>query len=186
MVILKKYKLEVKLLLVIIFIFYFLPINVYLVGDIDSANFSNLLYIINPITLFICSVIDGRYRSNFYILPIIAAGLFIPLSFTIYQNHYLWLFFIYLAIGICGGMLGCWCADKEDVRKSFKKAIGIMCVIAAIFSIIFTIANFVIISCVNNTCDYLDIFSVENIEMAIFIVVCIILGRYCFKKKKKD
>ena len=76
MVILKKYKLEVKLLLVIIFIFYFLPINVYLVGDIDSANFSNLLYIINPITLFICSVIDGRYRSNFYILPITSANLF--------------------------------------------------------------------------------------------------------------
>lgn len=182
----KKYSLEIKMLLVAVIVLYVLPINIYFISDFNSGNYSNLLYVINPIAFFLISIVEGSRRNNFYVFPLVLSSLYIPLTFTIYPSKYLSLFFLYLVISLVGGLFGVWMSDKEDVRKSFKKAVGIMCVIGAIFAFALTIVDFIFKYCKNGICEYQSIFSLANIEIIIFIIICFFLGRYCLKKKKKD
>lgn len=182
----KKYKFEIVLLVIIFVILYCFPINIYLTSDFLHADLSNLLYIINPFTYFICSIIEARHSNNFYIFPIIISCLFIPLAFTIYKSSYLSLFFLYLGIALIGGLFGYWCKNNDEARKSLKKALGIMCIIAGIFTFLATVISYIFKYYEVGSLNFKNIFNLINIETYIFIIICFILGRYCLRKKKKE
>ena len=114
----KKYRTKFYLFVFLMFILYFFSINEFMFKNIDIVN---ILFVIYPISFFIISTIEARYSGNFYVFPIVSSIFYIPLAFTIYDISYLACFFIYLFIGLLGGLFGLWCHDNEEVRKSFKK-----------------------------------------------------------------
>ena len=164
------------------FILYFFPINGFMFHKVDL---NNILYIIYPISYFICCTIEARHSGNFYIFPILTSIFYIPLAFTIFDISYLPCFFIYLVAGLVGGLFGYWCNTNDEVRKSFKKALGVVSVIAVIFTVLAQIINIAYNECFNYYCEISDFITASSIQSVIIVVLLIILAIYCLKKKKK-
>lgn len=180
----KKYKNDFILLIIVFIVLYFLPINVYLTTDSMSANYNTLIFVINPLTIFCSSAIHSRYGRPLFVFPVIYSILYLPLVFTIYSVSYLYCFFIYLIVGLIGGFLGFWFNDKEDVVKSFKKAIGICAIVFSIFAFLVSILD-IIAQCNRAYCNYFYNLTVGNLNTYICIVIMILLSIRCLKKKKK-
>ena len=178
----KKYRNKFYLFVILIFILYFFPINGYMFKNIDIMN---ILFVIYPLSYFITSMIEARYSGNFYIFPIITSIFYIPLTFTIFSTSYLPCFFIYLIAGLLGGLFGYWCYSNEEVRKSFKKAIGIVSIIGTIFASIAYILNIFLYKCLDYYCTIADFFTASSLQSIVAIILLIVLAWFCFRKKKK-
>ena len=182
MCILKKYKIELELFIILMFILYFLPINGYMFKELDI---SNILFVIYPISYFLCATIEGKHSGNFYIFPIISSIFYIPLAFTIFETTYLPCYFIYLFIGLLGGLFGVWCHNNEELRKSFKKALGVLSIVAIIFIVLFNIIYIFFYECANYYCEISDFLNASTIQTILVIALLVLLAVYCFRKKKK-
>ncbi len=178
----KKYKIQLKLFFILIFILYFLPINGFMFKKLDVAN---LLFVIYPIAFFLTSTIESRHSGNFYVFPIATSIFYIPLAFTVFEVNYLPCYFLYIFIALLGGLFGLWCHNNEDLRKSFKKAVGIISVISIIFIILFNLIYIIMDKCINYYCTIEDFINASTIQTLITIGLLVILAIYCFKKKKK-
>ncbi len=178
----KKYKIELKLFIILMFILYFLPINSYMFNKLDMAN---LVYVIYPISFFITSAIESRHSGNFYIFPILSTIFYIPLAFTVFDTSYLPCYFIYIAIALLGGLFGLWCYSNEELRKSFKKAIGVVSIISIIFIVLYNLIYIFMDKCRDYYCEFKDFFNATTIQNIFIIALLLILAIYCFKKKKK-
>lgn len=182
---LKEYKKDLVVALVVLIVLYVLPLNVYFTNEIGTADYTNLVFVINPITIFIASVIHSRYGRPFFIMPIFYSALFLPLVFALFAQSYLYCVFIYVGAGILGGLLGFWFHDKADVVKSLKKAVGISSIVFSIFAFLVSIID-KIVNCLDNSyCNYAHELIIGNLNVYICIAILILLGTRCLKKKKK-
>ncbi len=178
----KKYRNDLYLFVILMFILYFFSINKFMFKNIDIVN---ILFVIYPISFFITSTIEARYSGNFYVFPIVSSIFYIPLAFTIYDVSYLACFFIYLVIGLLGGLFGLWCHDNEEVRKSFKKAIGVVSIIGIIFTTAAYFLNIYLSKCLDYYCRVSDFFTASSIQSLMAIGLMILLAWFCFRKKGK-
>ena len=176
-------------MLVILVIMYLIPLIMYLTNYLEGRVLSNMLFVINPLALFICSAYTAKRQRDFYIFPIICSSLFIPLVFTIYDISYLPIFFIYIIISLLGGVFGLWCNSNSEGAKAFKKAFGISAIIACIFIFSYLIVDIYTFQCSANICALPDLITFNNIELIIIVLLIALFAIYCFKKdknKKKD
>lgn len=180
----KKYSLEIKLTLVLIIVLYVFPIYLYLTNNYEINNLGNILFILYPFTFFICSMIESKYKGNFYIYPIGSTILFIPLAFTIYNSNYLPCFFLYLIFSLLGGLFGYWLHSHNDAYKSFKQALGISCIIGSIFSLIALLLKYRFYYCYNSICNREDVINFPNLKILIIIIGVVLMGRHCLKERK--
>ena len=90
-----------------------------------------------------------------------------------------------LLIGLLGGLFGLWCHDNEEVRKSFKKAIGVVCIIGIIFTTAVYFLNIYLSKCLDYYCRVSDFFTASSIQSLISIGLMILLAWFCFRKKGK-
>lgn len=83
---------------ILIIVFYLLPLL--FKGGIA------FLFLINPLTVFICSIVFGKDSKLYFILPIISALLFLP-SIFIFYNESAWIYGLFYAIiSLIGSFIG--------------------------------------------------------------------------------
>ncbi len=180
--ILKKYNIAYKVFFILLFIIYFFPITGYF---FNQVNLLNILFIIYPIAFFMCSAIASKDTGNFYVIPIVCSLLYIPLTFTIFEVKYLSCFFLYLVMGLLGGLLGLWCYSNKDVKKIFKQAVGIASIIASIFTFLAITIKFYYEECDLYICTLTSFIRFEFIEAFVIIVLMIALAVHCLRKEPK-
>ena len=83
---------------ILIIVFYLLPLL--FKGGIA------FLFLLNPLTVLICSIIFGKCNKFYFILPIISALLFLP-SIFIFYNESAWIYGLFYAIiSLIGSFIG--------------------------------------------------------------------------------
>ena len=83
---------------ILIIVFYLLPLL--FKGGIA------FLFLINPLTVLICSIVFGKDNKLYFILPIISALLFLP-SIFIFYNESAWIYGLFYAIiSLIGSFIG--------------------------------------------------------------------------------
>ena len=184
---LKEYKKDLFLLIMVAIIMYILPINLYLTSKNPSeVNYNTLIFVANNLAIFIGSIIEARYKRLFYIFPLIASVMFMPLPFILYSQSYLACIIMYIFVGLLGGLVGLWFRDNEEAVKSFKKAFGIMFIVGSIFTIIINTTNIILPH--TDSLIYSDLtfdLTVGSINVYICVLIMILLSIRCLKKKKK-
>ena len=181
----KKYRRALIGLGIVFTIMYLIPIIMYLTDFLEGTIMNNMLYVINPLTLFICSAFSSKKNGDFYVFPSIYSILFIPLTFTIYNSSYLSVFFLYIIISLIGGLFGLWCNTNSEVAKAFKKAFGITAIIAGLFTLAYLIVDIYTFQCEEVFCSIYDLITFNNIQLLIIIILVFLFAIYCLKKEKK-
>ena len=83
---------------ILIIVFYLLPLL--FKGGIA------FLFLLNPLTVLICSIVFGKDNKLYFILPIISALLFLP-SIFIFYNESAWIYGLFYAIiSLIGSFIG--------------------------------------------------------------------------------
>lgn len=182
---LKRYRLEIVCSIVLIFFLYILPaIYVITLGN-DIKVVDNLLFVINPFMYFFLSVIYARYRSDFYIMPIASAILYIPSVFAIYSGRYLAVFFLYIITSLLGGIVGLKFSTDDEFLKAFKKAVGIMSIVGSCFIFGYTIVDNFLNRDYYTHVSINDFFDLSDITNYFIILLLILLAYRCLRKNKK-
>ena len=181
----RKYFCELIFLVIILLVMYLIPLIMYFMDYLNGSAMNNMLFVINPLALFICSAYAAKRKRDFYIFPIICSALFIPLVFTLYTTAYLPLFFGYIVVSILGGLFGLWCNEQNDVAKSFKKAFGISAIIGGIFTLACIIVDNFTFKCMQDDCSTIRLFDFDNIQKFLIVILILLFAAYCLKKDKK-
>ena len=185
MISIKKYRLEIEILMILLILFILIPACNVAVNGYDFKSVGNLLLVVNPLVILFTSIVYARYNANFYLEPIIASILYIPSVFAIYNGNYLGYFFLYLILGFLGGIIGYKFAKDSAFLKAFKEAVGVFSYIACGFIMVWTVLNNFLFREPYEIITLRTFFDLGDITNYLIACLFLFLGWRCLQKGKK-